>query len=415
MNNPASKAPALPSNLSISQLLMIALGLVSLMLPLLGWLSFSRSPAEVDSPVAQRQLISSRISALGRIEPVGSVVTVGAPINEIVAKLAVQEGDWLKEGDVVAYLRSAAERMAEFDRAEQALAVAKLNLQTETQYAEAQVAAASTDYANLPAVQTEGLAAQAAVVSRLRRDLAFEQQELSRYEVLYRQGALARNDIEQRRSAVAQTEAQLQQELATLQQKQATGERDIANARANLTTTQANANRAISQRQVAIAQRELVLAEVRVENSLVRAPISGQVLRVITRTGETVSDNGRGKGAVVDMANTDQMNVIAEVFEANIQQVQLGQPALITSRNGAFEGELTGTVSVIGNQIFKKDVLNDDPTARVDARVVEVKILLDNPSLVAGLTNLQVDVEINTTDNETLPLSLERSVSGSDS
>jgi len=39
-------------------------------------------------------------------------------------------------------------------------------------------------------------------------------------------------------------------------------------------------------------------------------------------------------------------------------------------------------------------VLDADPIAKADARVVEVRIQLDDSSLVSGLTNLQVDVEI---------------------
>ena len=35
-----------------------------------------------------------------------------------------------------------------------------------------------------------------------------------------------------------------------------------------------------------------------------------------------------------------------------------------------------------------------DPAARKDARVVEVKVLLDDPAAAAPFTNLQVDVEI---------------------
>ncbi|MEO1404333.1 MAG: HlyD family efflux transporter periplasmic adaptor subunit, partial [Cyanobacteria bacterium J06635_1] len=166
----------------------------------------------------------------------------------------------------------------------------------------------------------------------------------------------------------------------------------------------AGAERIQAQSQVETALRDLQLAQVRVENSLIRAPISGRVLRVLTHAGETVSDtNGRGKGSVLDIANTRQMNVVAEVHETSIRQVQMGQSVLVTSRNEAFEGELTGTVGLVGNQIFKKDVLNDDPTARVDARVVEVKILLDNPDAVARLTNLQVEVEIDTSTKAALP------------
>lgn len=44
--------------------------------------------------------------------------------------------------------------------------------------------------------------------------------------------------------------------------------------------------------------------------------------------------------------------------------------------------------------IFKNDVLSVDPAADGDARVVEVKIRLNDSAAVSGLTNLQVDVQI---------------------
>jgi HlyD family secretion protein len=43
-------------------------------------------------------------------------------------------------------------------------------------------------------------------------------------------------------------------------------------------------------------------------------------------------------------------------------------------------------------------VLNVDPAARADARVVEVWIDLDDPTLTERLTNLTVDVLINADD-----------------
>jgi HlyD family secretion protein len=53
-------------------------------------------------------------------------------------------------------------------------------------------------------------------------------------------------------------------------------------------------------------------------------------------------------------------------------------------------------VDHIGLQIGKKDVLDTDPAADTDARVVEVKIRLDPEAsqVVAGLTYLQVNVKI---------------------
>jgi HlyD family secretion protein len=51
----------------------------------------------------------------------------------------------------------------------------------------------------------------------------------------------------------------------------------------------------------------------------------------------------------------------------------------------------------VGLEINKQDVLNTDPAAKFDARVVEVKVLLDEPSSrrVADLTNLSIQVSVD--------------------
>lgn len=56
---------------------------------------------------------------------------------------------------------------------------------------------------------------------------------------------------------------------------------------------------------------------------------------------------------------------------------------------------MTGTVTEIGIQIYKNDVLDIDPAAEADARVVEVRIRLDQSELAAKWSNLQVDVRIH--------------------
>ncbi len=128
------------------------------------------------------------------------------------------------------------------------------------------------------------------------------------------------------------------------------------------------------------AKAELNLAEV-------RAPIDGQVLKIHAREGERVGPDG-----LAELGRTDKMYAIAEIYETDITRVQLGQRATITSP--ALAGAVHGTVDRIGLKIGKKDVLDTDPAARTDARVVEVEIRLDDAQQVAGLTNLQVDVVI---------------------
>ncbi len=143
---------------------------------------------------------------------------------------------------------------------------------------------------------------------------------------------------------------------------------------------QAEVDRAIA----AVAQ-----AQINLDQATIKSPINGQVMKIHTRPGEVVGNNG-----IVDIGNTNQMYVVAEVYETDISRVRLGQTATITS--DAFEGELQGTIDLIGLQVGKKDILDTDPVADVDVRVVEVKIRLNetDSQRVSSLTNLQVAVKI---------------------
>jgi signal transduction histidine kinase len=92
---------------------------------------------------------------------------------------------------------------------------------------------------------------------------------------------------------------------------------------------------------------------------------------------------------MLTMGDTSKMQAVAEVYETDISRVRLGQTATVSSR--ALTNPLTGRVVRIGSMIFKNDVLNVDPAARADARVVEVWIELDDPAPAAQLTNLTVN------------------------
>jgi HlyD family secretion protein len=84
------------------------------------------------------------------------------------------------------------------------------------------------------------------------------------------------------------------------------------------------------------------------------------------------------------------MYAVAEVYETDVGRVRVGQRATIESP--ALPRALTGSVERIGLRIGRQDVLDTDPVADVDARVVEVEVKLDDPEPAARFTNLRVDV-----------------------
>lgn len=134
-----------------------------------------------------------------------------------------------------------------------------------------------------------------------------------------------------------------------------------------------------------VASANLKRAEAEQELSTVRSPIKGQVIAVHSREGERVGLDG-----IVELGETAAMYAVAEVYETDIGRIYIGQQAQI--RSMALPHDIKGKVERIGMKIGKKDVLSTDPVADADARVVEVDVRLDEPKLVAALTNLRVEV-----------------------
>ncbi|MFH7030452.1 MAG: HlyD family efflux transporter periplasmic adaptor subunit [Heteroscytonema crispum UTEX LB 1556] len=269
-----------------------------------------------------------------------------------------------------------------------------------------------------------------ATVSRVQAEQRNAQVDAQRYEMLYTEGAISQQERDRRRLSadtsgqqVVESEANRTQAIATLRQQLAeakanqvktiatlqqqlvearvTRDKTIATLQRQIEEERAKYNRLqefrptdlqMAQAQVSNAIAQVRKAEAELKLSYVKAPISGEILKIHTKSGEVMSANG-----IAEIGQTDQMTVIAEVPEDSIGKVRLKQKAIISSDNGAFKGQLKGTVSEIGRKIGKQDVLNTDPAADVDARVVEVKITLspEDSLKVAGLTYAKVLVEIN--------------------
>lgn len=136
---------------------------------------------------------------------------------------------------------------------------------------------------------------------------------------------------------------------------------------------------------VIIADAELAQAQAELERTRVKSPIDGRVIAIHTREGERVGING-----IVELGRTQEMFVVAEVYETDIGRVRIGQSA--SAWSPALGQPLTGKVERIGLKVGKMEALATDPVSRADARVVEVDIRLDDSSLAADLTNLQVEV-----------------------
>jgi len=137
-----------------------------------------------------------------------------------------------------------------------------------------------------------------------------------------------------------------------------------------------------------VAEAELAAAKARLKLAVVLSPVRAQVLDIHARPGERIGPDG-----ILELGRTDQMYVIAEVYETDIAKVRPGQKARISF--AASEQPLAGVVEETELRVGRMDVLGNDPVAKTDARVIEVKILLDDSASVARYTDMQVEVEID--------------------
>ncbi|OUL25598.1 ABC exporter membrane fusion protein [Nostoc sp. 106C] len=377
------------------------------------------------------QPVVKTVTALGRLEPNGEVIKLSAPTaNEgnRVEQLLVKEGDRVKVGQVIAIMDSRDRLQASLGEAQRQVQVAKSRLAQVKAGAKQGEIAARQATVNRLQVELEGsIRTQQATINRLEAELQGQQQSLQatvarvaaekrnaqadvqRYESLYKEGAISNQEVDRRRLSAETSTQQLIESQATKTRTVATLQQQINEAKANRDKTIATLQQQINEAKatlnqtaevrptdVANAQAEVDSAQASVEKiqtqlnqAYIRAPKAGQILKIHTRAGETVGNDG-----IVELGQTDQMYAVAEVYQSDIHKVRSGQRVRVTS--DSLPGELQGTVDWIGMQVQRQNVINADPSSNIDARVVEVHVRLDQASSAkaAQFTNLQVKAVI---------------------
>lgn len=302
------------------------------------------------------------VVALGRIIPRGDVISVATPSGAGDARIAVVRasvGDEVKAGDILAVLDNLPQLQSAVASAEAALRVREANL---TQTRASNTASRAEAKASLERAQA---AANVALT------------ELDRITTLFERGVTTRATFDQFVTTATQSARDVERAQATLSRYSIGAEivqADIAVAEANLDA----------------ARAALASAEQDLNRAYVRAPERGKVLDINVRAGERPSTAG-----IIDLGDTSQMTVEAEVYQTMIGRVTIGDPVIVSA--DALAQDLTGTVTAIGLEIGHQSITSDDPAANTDARVVDVIVTLDDASspLAAPFTNLEAVVRID--------------------
>jgi len=280
------------------------------------------------------------IAATGVVEPASQIVNVTPDIDGIVRSVFVSAGDRVNAGDLLFDLDDG-RAGAEVSRADARLA--RTRAEIALRRAEAKAAFAGAEAARLDA-------------ARLRSSV-------ERFRPL-RNEAISEEQFD-KMSADA--------EAAAYSWRSA---REAALA--------ANATADAAEQETKVAEAELSEAKAAHARTQMRTPISGSVLRVDARPGQTV----RGGGAnppVVSVGDIDTLHLRVEIDEANAPAFSPRSQAEAAVR-GAAGDRLRLTLISADAMLKPRAGFRDASVEPVDSRVLEVRYAIDAPSarLYAG-------------------------------
>lgn len=301
--------------------------------------------------------IPIRVHSLARLEPKSRVIRLSSPTaadGSRIETLNVTEGDLLQVGQLLAVLDTHDRRQSALREAEARVRVSRAKL------AQIRAGAKSGD-----------LAAQQSAVNRCRFILTNAEVELERFRKLASSKTVSESDFDQRKLQVEQSQQNLVQAEATLESLREVREVDLD----------------LQQQEIESALASVERAKSELAATLITSPIAGRVLRIHARPGERVGEKG-----VMEIGETDVMYAVAEVYEADVSRIQIGQPAKAQLSGSPLKVE--GIVEEIGWIVGRKDVLNNDPVSDTDARVVEVRVRLNDADSrkVSGFSNARCEI-----------------------
>lgn len=291
------------------------------------------------SPAAEKK--SFNIVAAGRVEPVSEEIKIGSELDGKLRSVPVEEGDSVRKGQVVAVLVN-----GDF--------AARVGV-TEAEIQEREAELERIVHGNRIQEKREAEAA----IREAEAVLANADSERQRRKRILDRGAIARTEFDSsdREYSVARARLDIAKERAALIHE---GSRIEDRKRAEADLDRAKARKA-----------EMMAT---LEKTVIRSPIDGVVLRRKLKAGESVS--GNGDTPIVTLGDISRLRVRADVDERDVARLTIGQPAYVTA-SAYGDQKFTGKVVRIGEILGRKNVRTDEPTERVDTKILETLIELD--------------------------------------
>lgn len=182
-----------------------------------------------------------------------------------------------------------------------------------------------------------------------------------------------------KQAALKQVEAEFRRQKRMLSDN-ASSQQDYESAEATLATTQADLlalKAQILQAQIEVDNKKLALGYTKI-----LAPMDGTVIAVITQQGQTVNANQTAP-TIAKLAKLDVMHIKAQISEADITHVTIGQKAYFTifSEPGERYNAILRSVELAPESVMQDDALSvSQSSSGIDNPSVYYNALLDVPN-----------------------------------
>ena len=355
----------------------------------------------------KRTNFSMTVSANGTVKPERSI-NLSPKTAGTLKRLLVKEGDYVKEKQVLAYMDDS-NLQGQLTQEQGRLAQAKANLRKlmagnrPQDIAQAQAKLEELK-AKLRKLMTgnrfQDIAQAQARLERYQATLSQAKDDFQRNQKLHDAGAISRQALNQKRADFDSAQAQVAEAQQALSlQKAGTRQEDIDQARAEVKQQQ----QALSlqkagtrQEDIDQARAEVISAsgalqniQTQIDDTLIRAPFDGVVIRKYADPGAFVTPMTAGSSvssatssSILALADTNQ--VVANISESNISEIRVNQQVVIKA--DAYPGKtFAGRVSQIAAQA----------TVEQNVTSFEVKVALFSDSKKLLRSGMNVSLEFN--------------------
>lgn len=150
--------------------------------------------------------------------------------------------------------------------------------------------------------------------------------------------------------------------------------------------------------EIANSERNLQQVRDKLQDAVVKAPISGTVTRVYTKVGQFADKTDDSNNPMIVVENLDELQMKVKISEYSIGSLKLGQPVEISA-------------DILGDETVSGEIVNISPTGEEKGggsteRVIPTTISIkDNSKLIAGITAKAEIVLDKAEDTFSVPIS----------